>query len=341
LLFSVLLRDGFTRARAWTGALLFSLAANGVWFVVSGMEATSFVFLSLLCIYFWQRAEPSRGSVGAGIAAAALFLLRPEAILLAPILLIRSGRPRLAPAMKLLLPVVLVALGYVTTNWMLTGHPSPATLEGRRWLYFGGAAGLRRIDFVSRFLLDWADRLASYVLVMPWGLAFWPALGLAIQGGLKIARRKARGAGALCVWALAHLATFAVLLPSPGHAGRYQPLLPGLFLLLVGEGLVSVVHTRRRLRHRESLARPQVWPALALLGSLSAVALSNWREAHAAVVAHINASEVGAARLVAQLPARARVASFDIGAISFFSGRRVLDLGGLADPSLAPLLWQA
>lgn len=340
LLLSLLLGDGWSSLMAWTGAVLFSLAANGVWFVVSGMEATAFVFLSLLSITLWRRAEPQRGSVGAGVAAAALFLLRPEAVLLVPVLLLLSGRPGLGPALKMLLPVSVTVLGYALTNWMLTGHWWPATLGGRRWLYFSGAPGLRQTDFVAQFLLEWTDRLAKFVLAMPWGLAFWPALGLAIEGGAEIVRRRARGVGALCVWTLAHLATFAVVLPCTGHGGRYQPLLPGLFLLLVAQGMISVSRTLRRALDRRDAERFQVWPALALLGLLSGVALFNWREAHAAAVFHINNSEVGMARIVAKLPVEARVASFDIGAISFFSHRRVLDLGGLLDPKLERLLWQ-
>ena len=339
LLLSLLLRDGWSSMMAWTGAVLFSLAANGVWFVVSGMEATTFVFLSLLSITLWRRADPQRGSVGAGVAAAALFLLRPEAVLLTPVLLLLSGRPRLSPALKLLLPVLLTVLGYALTNWMLTGRWSPATLGGRRWLYFGGLAGLRPTDFIAMFLLNWTDRLAKFVLAMPWGLAFWPALGLAIEGGAEIVRRRERGIGALCAWTLAHLATFALVLPCTGHGGRYQPLLPGLFLLLVAQGMISVDRMVRRRLNRDAEAS-RVWPALALLGSLSGVALFNWRGAHAAAVLHINNSEIGMARIVAKLPAEARVASFDIGAVSYFSGRHVLDLGGLADPSLEPLLWQ-
>jgi len=338
LLFSVLLRDGLSIAQAWTGALLFSLAANGVWFVVSGMEASAFVFLSLLSIYLWQRAEPHRGSVGAGVAAAALFLLRPESVLLAPVLLLFSGRPRLAPALKMLLPVLLTALGYAAINRMLGGYLFPSTLAGRRWLYLSGMAGLHATDFVALFLRDWTDRLARFVLAMPWGLAFWPAFGLAIEGGVEIVRRRARGAGALCAFALVHLATFAVLLPAMGHGGRYQPLLPGLFLLLVANGMISIDRTVRQLRKRD--VRIRVWPALLLLGSLSAVASFNWRQGHAAAVFHINNTEVGMARIVAKLPPDARVASFDIGAMSYFSQRPVLDLGGLADPKLVPLLWQ-
>jgi hypothetical protein len=57
-------------------------------------------------------------------------------------------------------------------------------------------------------------------------------------------------------------------------------------------------------------------------------------------IRHINNTQVAAGRWVAaNLPTGTMVAAFDIGAIGFYSGAKIVDLGGLVDPTFVHYLY--
>ncbi len=337
-LYSILLTDGFSPKLAGLLALLFSTAANGVWFAASGMEAVAFILLTLVTIRRWQTEDRVRGSVSLGVAGALLFLLRPDSFALVPLLLVLSGRSRLVRVLRSLVPIAVAVLVYLCINRRCTGHFLPTTLEGRRWLSLSMVPGTLYWHHSLSVFFSWADALNTKTLGFRSAVGFWPVCGLFLQGLLTIGSRRPRGLLALVAWSLVHLATYAILFPNLGHGGRYQPLVPGIFMMTAGLGLVSSCEHLRRSR---SPSVEPVWllsPALLLI-ILSSISLVRWRGWQDCAVTHINRSEIAMAKLVARLPPDARVASFDIGAMSYFSGRTILDLGGLVDRDLAQLLW--
>lgn len=336
LTLSLLLADGFAPKLAWMVALCFACAGNAVWFAGSGMEATGVIFLSLLAIRLWQRADKREGSVAASVAAVGLFLLRPETVMLIPTLLVLSGRPTLRSVLRMLVPLTGVMTLYVLLNLALIGQMMPTTMAGRSWLYFGAWPWRLPWERSLDMLLALVDRLGPYTLGTGLGGVFWLAFGFALHGAWTFVDRGTRGLGALALWTLVHLATFAVLYPNLGQGGRYLPLVPGVFLAFTALGLVSIGSMLARARDPKN--EPRILLATLLCG-LSLIVLVQWRSWHRSAVEHINLSEVEMGKLLATLPAPARIASFDLGAMSYFSQHRILDLGGLADPALVPLLW--
>jgi hypothetical protein len=153
---------------------------------------------------------------------------------------------------------------------------------------------------------------------------------------------KRRGVRALIAWALVWFGVYAVALPTYGHGGRYQPLIPALFLLLCCAPAVylaawlydSVPGNRRML----AIALAALTVVVVWKGPGSAILL--WREDHRDAVRHVNETEVATGIELRALPADARIASFDIGGIGYFSERPIVDIGGLTDGSMVPLLWQ-
>jgi hypothetical protein len=141
---------------------------------------------------------------------------------------------------------------------------------------------------------------------------------------------------------LVWFAVYAVALPTYGHGGRYQPLIPPLFLMLccapalyIGEWLYEVVPGNRRL-----LAAALAALTAVVLWKGPGSALLVWREDHRDAVRHVNETEIATGLELRTLPADARIASFDIGGIGYFSERSIVDIGGLTDSSMVPLLWQ-
>jgi hypothetical protein len=362
VLLSILLRDGLRERRtdsAWFEAVeavlvvgLASIGGNYLWFTFSGMEATLVIFLSLAAIACVSRRPSAGGSilaVGGAAAVAGLALARPETMALGPVLAWvshRSGHRRRDTALLLGCWAAAVAL-YFGANLAATGSALPATLGGRKWIWIGDADGGRAL-LLWDFACTWLARLRNYTLGTSSDVAFWISLGLAILALTRLARARRRwallGLPLIVAWAALHFATYTVLLPAPGHGGRYQPLLPPLYLLLVGLGSVALIEEivgwgeRRFGRSAGWVGRCAEMASLIPWFALVLVGVRDWSHDHARAVVHIRTTELGLGPLVDALPPQATVASFDIGGIGFSSHRPILDIGGLSDPSTAALL---
>lgn len=78
---------------------------------------------------------------------------------------------------------------------------------------------------------------------------------------------------------------------------------------------------------------------LAAVVVVSLAGLGSWRGTWRSSVEHIDRVHVAAARWIADSTASdAVVAAYDIGALGYFSGRRVLDCGGLVHPGAVPFM---
>jgi hypothetical protein len=141
--------------------------------------------------------------------------------------------------------------------------------------------------------------------------------------------------------ALADLAVYALMLPTSGHGGRYQALLMPFILPLLGLGLVATAKTvlgsikmsSKNIEWAQGLAVG----AMAILGVSSTV---KWAHITHDGIEHINNTHIRMADWIRRnLPENAVVASFDIGGIGRFAERRIVDLGGLTDPSFVSHLY--
>src|SRR5690606_10954326 len=194
---------------------------------------------------------------------------------------------------------------------------------------------------VVLLLDDWLDRLGEFTLGSHDSFGAWLALGLCAWGAADAWTKP--GSRALLLFCLLHLAVYAVLLPTLGHGGRYQPLVPATFgwllclgtLRLVRDGL-DALGPKRATPARIAIAIV----ALVLVALGPGRALFAWRVAHRDAVTHIERTEVAMGHVVARLPETARVASFDIGGIGYHARRPILELGGLTSNAIVPLLRQ-
>jgi hypothetical protein len=237
----------------------------------------------------------------------------------------------------LLGPTLAGVAAYVAMNVAHTGQAWPATFQGRRWLAEVGLLGATRVDVAWGLVRQWFDRLAEYTLGTPSPLVFFPVLGLSTYGFLGLVKERRLRLATVCAWAPLHALGYMALLPSIGHGGRYQPFVPGVFCLgaLFGALQLGQSLTVRVPRRAGIFAE---WALVVPLALAMASAVRAWGEANALAVRHEDETEVAIARDVAALPKDAVVASFDIGAIGYFSGRAVEDLGGLVRPAIVPYL---
>ncbi|MBE0643373.1 MAG: hypothetical protein IH600_04785 [Bacteroidetes bacterium] len=370
----VLLRTGCGRAGALFGAALLPLSGVLLWWSLSGMETVLFLLLAALALDAFMRGK----LVWSGSWLALLVLARPEGVLLAPVLAFAEWR-RSGSIGRTLLLLALAATGvaiYAAWNLAVSGALWTSTLAGRRWLAAGGRPPETGIQ---QFALAFAEILYRWMRTLLWGALRWSTPGTWISaaaagmvllwsGGRRIfhllkPRRKADTpsasesgtapsptgttpirpvfAPALAAWLFLHTAAYALLLPYPGHAGRYlAPLLLGVSLLLARLAS-SLPRADGDLRIFPFLLRG-ILPRALLLAAVTVIgwsALASWTCAWRSSVEHINTVHVRAARWISKhTPPDARIAAYDIGAIGYFSGRTVIDLGGLVQPAAVPYM---
>jgi hypothetical protein len=138
-------------------------------------------------------------------------------------------------------------------------------------------------------------------------------------------------AAVLWLWPLALFLGYAGHMTLLVHHGRYlMPALPPVLALVAAGAAPLLLDARYRL--------------LALVGSAALVALGmlslvRGAQIYADNVHFIDSTQVATARwLHGHTPPGALIATHDIGAIGYFSGRTVLDMAGLVDPGVIPLL---
>jgi ankyrin repeat protein len=324
---------------------LATFGGNFLWFAFSGMEVMLFLSLSLGAIVLAASEDRHTRVVRllAGACAGAVALTRPEGVLLCPLLVAASLRwdSNRRDTALLVAPWAVALAAYVGTNLHATGTPLPSTLAGRRWLWLEDS-GAGWATQLGTFGNDWLRQLKEYTLGTSSHVAFWISIGCAAVGFLRVVRGTGRALKLVVAWALVHIAAYVVLLPALGHGGRYQPLTPLVYLLLVGIGAVDLGAWLIRSVARDRAERAQV--VLATLGGLApwvglvGVGVRDWRGDHTKAVAHVRDTEVALGPVIDSLPLAARVASFDIGGSGFFAHRPVLDLGGLVDGNVVALL---
>jgi ankyrin repeat protein len=309
-------------------------SGNALWFVSSGMEADAFVVLSLFAIWAVTHSQPH--ALSAGVAAALAALLRPDAMLLGALLVFHTRHRSRAFRLRVALPWAVATAGYFLVNVIATGRPSPATFGARRWMWLDGMQGASMVDLAVSFCDQWLLRLRSWVFASSIAIE-WVALGLAAYAVVRLARRANEGGRLLLVWCVVHLALFAVVLPVPGHGGRYQPLLPILFSSLVALGTVLVAWGATR--PLASKARLDVLAlGLVLWAPAFARGAREMKRANELATRHIERTEFGAARFASGLDPEAVLASFDIGAVAWIANRPIVDLGGLGGAAAASVL---
>ncbi|MBR9977281.1 MAG: hypothetical protein KFH87_04265 [Bacteroidetes bacterium] len=394
----LLLLAGFSRLQALLGSIALLLSGILVWWTLSGMETVPFLLFATLALLACVRER----WVLCGFSLALLILTRPEGLLLAPILAGVAWKQSTRTHGVIVLSLGMLGLAtYIIWNLAVGGGLWTSTFAGRQWLAVGGREFSHGI---TEFLTSWVQLHLRWFRLLFVGMLRWAptetriaavfALILLLRhaGNAFLKWRKRRTdstsvqkrqtadtvaaagtwiiPGVLIIWALLHGAAYALLLPYPGHAGRYlAPLLLTAAFLFTKLALQPLFPQRNIQGKPEStpghpadssaasavmhaagdtpvrippLLSRRVLPASMLLAAMLLVgsaSLGSWRVAWISSVEHINLVHRRAAEwLAAHTPPQSTVAAFDIGAIGFFAERHVVDLGGLLDSEVLPYM---
>lgn len=347
---------GRSYRRWWMVALIVAVVlcnGNLIWYAFTGMEPLLLLVVGLAAI-----CSAAAGRVYAVLVMSFLAaLVRPEGITVGLAIWIwhwlgTGGAGRIDDSRRFsvhhggLIGAVLGLTAGCLWNYHLCGQLLPSTVIGRSWI-IGYPPGMEwnPLAVAERFgwiAAVWCYRLLQFtfgqVLLTRLGLPVWLGWAVAVGGGLVcivglgvyLCRMRARSA-VLLIWAVLQVLTFAVTLPSRGHGGRYQPMVLILVMLCFGLGVVGLLRlvfaSGRCSAIRRIAAGGVVVLVVVVVGSAWL-----WREITAESILHFDRVHVSAGRWLGRhTSSDARVAAFDIGAIGYFSGRAVVDIGGLLD----------
>lgn len=331
---------------------------------LSGMETAFFMMLGLAALWTWMGRQPYLS----GFFLFLVLMTRLEALVLWGLLLLHDliwGRRTMPPRTGLSLffsgPLAFLFSGLL--HLRMEGQFFPLTMTGRRWLWQVAPSSIPfwpsnwepigdYYELWNVYFWDWllqSFRLERLPALMWLYRALWAALLLGGAFWLGRLAWRARGragqwAGAIVVlWAAGHFLVYPFSLPVATL--RHQVgVFAALFLLMAAglEGLRWLLQSM--LGRRWSAARRCLWGLWGVLAVLllfwNGVTFQQWRVNYADHVRHINEIHVRLAHWVDKnLPPDAVVAAYDIGAISYFGRREIVDLGGLTDPALLPYLY--
>jgi hypothetical protein len=325
--------DGRTAAPL-AAALICSAEAWFVRWSAVGMETSFGVFFVLLAIYASTAAVRTGGrSAAFGIALVLAVLARPESVLLVPLAVLAVGLPRNEAKLRrfAFVPVFVVLFGL----WLYfihrhTGSYLPLTAGAKQGRPVWSAALLRSALVPVRIM--------GATVPLPWLALLAGLVGGALRRGFPPASAGASGSIRETPAALL-LLLWVFALPASYVALDFQILSRYLVPVIPGVAVLGVIAWRRMssrfwpggARERYAVA---LLAAIVMVQSVSVylkVVVPSTREFSSALETSIAAMGEW---LKNNSSPEAVVATPDIGAIGYYSDRRVLDLGGLVSPEM-------
>ena len=323
---------------ALCAAALVVLEPRLLWVSLSGMETTLFLALSLV-VYLWYL---EKRPLLLGLSAGLLLWTRPEALLMVMVLVLDalyhrvvarsaagSATPEQRQGQRWLIASGIVlgacAVAYAVFNTLLSGSLLPNTFAAKLKYYEAGGEGFPQqvLTFLS------ADHM---VIAAP----------LLVVGALSVFLAfLRRGRVPMLVplfWCLGMVLVYWWKLPYLYQYGRYlMPIIPFAFLLAIGglDKLLEVAQAKIALIRKQEV-RTAV-ESLVLLAMLVLTAQTAWqrRDYYSESCRYITERQVATARWIqAHLPADAIVATHDVGALAYYSDRRIVDMVGLISPEM-------
>lgn len=310
----------------WVGIFL-ATEWHLVWGSVSGMETILFaglILATLVCL----TGHTQRYFI-AGFLTGVSCWIRPDGItLLGPAIflavgLAQSWQAKTKAALTVLAGFTIPFAGYLLFNISFAGNAWPNTFYAKQ--------------------AEYAILINQPLLLRLANLAVLPLIGagiILIPGFIvtcwKAVQRRDWKIMALILWWLGYTLIYALRLPVSYQHGRYLiPAMPVFFILgLIGTAnIVKIKYTTSRL--------PWFAGKLILVSMIGVQLVFGIKGAvsYGQDVAIIESEMVATAQWMNEnTPSDAIIAAHDIGAIGYFSQRRILDLAGLVSPEVIPFI---
>ncbi len=304
--------------------LLIILEWHLVWASGSGMETLLFTLGSAIIFYLLRKKA---NHYWIGLCIGLLVCIRPDGItLLGPALFILTinilqKKQRLNSFLLLLGGLVLPLLVYGYHNYSLSGTILPNTFFAKSAEY----RELLSIPLINRYLSLFT------ILLSGAGLLLFPGFLWSI---FSVIKKRDFWSMSSILWIFGYIFSYAIRLPVTYQHGRYLiPVIP-IYFLTGYEGTLDIIERitqkKRTIYRRIILVSLVITSATFLVPGISVFTTD---------VKTINKLMVEPALwLRDHTSADSIVAAHDIGAIGYYSERVIVDLAGLIDPNVVPII---
>lgn len=326
------------------GAALIFVLDKWINFIsVTGMETTLFIFLLITCFYYYHR----RNAVLFGVTLALTFWTRPDAVAFIAalaadyfiLLYLKSNSPKANENVTLFSKNELIKIGaiaggitavYFIMNLMISGSIMPNTYSAK--LSYYSAEFRSRSDFLRTEVWQYFTESAYLLIFIPFVFGVIKLIKDSVQ------RKYNRNLGALIFIALL-IFIYWYKLPYAHRFGRYlMPIFPFYILLAVYGGREFFIWLGGVLKDSKTANALNI---ILLVSTLSYFGYGYYqnRLPYQDQTRHIYIRQVAAANwLKDNTPEGTVVATHDVGAIAFYSQRKVIDVVGLINPEFIPKL---
>jgi len=319
---------GWNKTQIPIAGLMIAAEWHLVWAGASGME-TLLMAVVVLAVFYFLRTITLRGSILAGLVIGIGVWVRPDALtLLGPLVFVlvfqKSDWKQSVKTLRYSLAALSIPLGvYLLFNFWLSGHIWPNTFYAKQAEY----AALQEIPLLTRYF-----QILSLPMVGV-GVLLLPGF---IYKAIQAVRRRNYYWMAGILWWLGYSLVYALQLPVTYQHGRYLiPAMPVYFLI----GLIGSLEWLNIELPAVGLrwAINRVWAGASMI--ILAVFLIIGGQTYAKDVAIINTEMVAAANWLKDNTSETDlIAVHDIGAVGYFSQRRIIDLAGLVSPEIIPII---
>jgi len=312
--------------------LLTVLAGRFAWAGLSGMETTMFTFFCLIGIYFHiQNLQREEFTILPAILFGLATVSRPEGFLLCGLYILDVVLNLLKEKtfkrnfLKVFISVLLflcITIPYLIFSYNTSGHFFPNTFRGQggNFCFIPNFIYLR-----ESFIFFFRDNLIVALLYLV-TIVFYAI-------NLKKYFTKFRYLNLIYLWIIFLPLVFSFLVPNWRHHGRYlMPLIPFLNLAAVYI-LINIFYKIKKDRLRSLLTKNKVYVSLILITSLMyygifAITIGKNTD-------NINDQQVRIAYWIkANVPPDETIAVNDIGAITYLTKNRIIDMAGLVTPEV-------
>ncbi|MBX2992327.1 MAG: tetratricopeptide repeat protein [Bacteroidetes bacterium] len=321
-------------------SLLLLLEPRMQWAALSGMETTLFMCVLLATLYFYH----ARQAIAFGVAAGLLVWTRPEAVILFAAIALdviyhslwvlsrktkRKSDKTVPPSSAWLkTPLGIAALFsviYAGFNLYLSGSVFPNTFAAKL-KYYGAGTSANFPTHVFHFLVDGQMML----------IAVFAGIGIAVVL-FRAFKREQQSHLTVLLFSFGLFLAYWLKLPYLYQEGRYMmPLVP--FVLMLGVfGLQTATAARKGLFKSIRPSRVLAFHTIFFLviGTQFANASLEKRNDYAGMCLYINDRQVQTAKwLRDNTPEDAIIGTHDIGAIAYYSERKIADMVGLVSPEM-------
>jgi len=322
---------------AIAAALIFGLDGWMNFIAVSGMETTMFIFLLLICFYYYRKRKPllfgfTLGLVFWGRPDAAAFI---GAVVLDYLifLYLKKKSPRQnddIPAfskselLKGISIFLIILAAYFALNLYLSGSILPNTYDAK--LSYYSPEFRSRVDFLKNEVWLYFTDQAYLLLIIPFFIAVIKVLS-------DSARMKYNRFLLPLIFILALVFMYWYKLPYAHRFGRYMmPIIP-FYIFLFVYGTREFYKYLYRYYNDRNIVNSLNYIFFIIVVIYFASVYYQQRVLYAEQTHYISIRQVATAKwLRDHTPEGSIIATHDVGAIGFYSNRKILDVAGLINP---------